>query len=440
MQATIRVLIFFFLMLVNINFGVAQTEKIEELKIGDRIPKQIMSIINKQQIKGKQPTIINFWATWCVPCIKELKLLDTILKEAPGINILSVTYEDNKKVESFLDRNKGLKSGRLNIISSDTLLHNYFSHRILPHNIWIDENGVIKYITGGEEINMENISSFIEKRDITTKTKEDKVSFDPFAPFHLSDSVFVYRSIVTKRIDGIFSGETVHPVGYADKQKILRAFCYNSTLNNMLWLAVNRRRSFGNYYNTMRIETADSLRFFAPSQAPITFKQSRYRSKDQWQTENTHCYELTLPFPVRDTLFYTYMLEDLKRNFNIEIELLEDSILCSVITAQKNLPPKTNMVDSSFLSLNHENLIARNVSVLYLFEYLNENVKEKLNDKPIDPPFKDKTEGMRVDIHLEFKTGMPKYRQIIKMIEEKYGLKIRYQKERYPITVVKDMG
>lgn len=209
MRATISITVFFVLLLSNINFGMAQDTVGKEIKVGDKIPDQILKIIGNEN--GK-PTIINFWATWCVPCIKELKLLDSVLMETNGINVLSVTYENDKTIQSFLDRNKELKSGRLNIISSDTILRSYFSHRILPHNIWIDNEGIVRYITGSEEMNKKNILSFIDKNPISAKNKKDEIEFSPFEPFHLSDSEFVYRSIITKRIDGIFSGEMVYPI------------------------------------------------------------------------------------------------------------------------------------------------------------------------------------------------------------------------------------
>lgn len=343
-------------------------------------------------------------------------------------------------VESFLERNKELKSGRLTILTSDTLLKTYFPHRLIPHNIWIDTEGTVKYITGGEEMSKENILSFINGKQLNIKNKEDNRRFNPFEPFHLSDSEFVYRSILTKRIDGIPSGNAIYPVGHADKQKIIRVFSFNSILNNILWTAVNKGRSLGNYYNTMRIETTDSLRFFTPNQAPQTFEKSNYTSRNEWRAEHTHCYELRFPEPINDTLFYSYMLDDLKRNFNIAVEVVEDSIMCSIITVGEKPIAEPNENDSTFLRLSKDGLVAENVSVLYLFEYLNEKVKKELNDIPVDPPFIDKTGGMRISVKLDFEQGMPSYERIKELIQEKYGIRVIHQMDKYKITIVKDMS
>ncbi|MEQ1577576.1 MAG: DsbE family thiol:disulfide interchange protein [Hyphomicrobium sp.] len=52
--------------------------------------------------KGKV-TIVNFWASWCVPCATELPLLIELRKEA-GVEIFSVNYKDQPAAaRRFLD-------------------------------------------------------------------------------------------------------------------------------------------------------------------------------------------------------------------------------------------------------------------------------------------------------------------------------------------------
>src|SRR5690606_4416996 len=148
----------FLLLSFQVNLAMAQTK---ELKAGGKLPNQLLEIVNKN-LAEPQPTNINIWATGRVPSINEVKLLDTVLEETDAVNILSVTYEDNKTIHSFLERNTDLKSGKLTIITSDTLFKNYFPHRMLPHNIWIDSQGIVKHITGAEDMNGENIQSFID--------------------------------------------------------------------------------------------------------------------------------------------------------------------------------------------------------------------------------------------------------------------------------------
>ncbi len=55
------------------------------------------------ELKGKV-VLVNFWATWCPPCRKEMPDLDTIYThlQSDGLVILSLSDEDPFKVSSFI--------------------------------------------------------------------------------------------------------------------------------------------------------------------------------------------------------------------------------------------------------------------------------------------------------------------------------------------------
>lgn len=61
--------------------------------------------------EGKQVKVINFWATWCAPCIKEMPFLETLNRENKDVKVLLVSLDfdldhDQSKITGFVMRKK----------------------------------------------------------------------------------------------------------------------------------------------------------------------------------------------------------------------------------------------------------------------------------------------------------------------------------------------
>jgi peroxiredoxin len=52
--------------------------------------------------------LVNFWATWCPPCRKEMPDLETIYRrfKERGLVILAISDEDASKVQPFIQKHK----------------------------------------------------------------------------------------------------------------------------------------------------------------------------------------------------------------------------------------------------------------------------------------------------------------------------------------------
>ena len=63
------------------------------------------STVAMASFKGK-PLLLNFWATWCPPCIEELPLLDRFYQEnsADGWQVLDIAVDQQDPVLRFLSR------------------------------------------------------------------------------------------------------------------------------------------------------------------------------------------------------------------------------------------------------------------------------------------------------------------------------------------------
>ena len=62
-------------------------------------------VLDLQALRGP-PLVLNFWATWCPPCVAELPLLSSFSREnaANGWQVLGIAVDQAAAVRAFLDR------------------------------------------------------------------------------------------------------------------------------------------------------------------------------------------------------------------------------------------------------------------------------------------------------------------------------------------------
>jgi len=53
-----------------------------------------------------RPLLVNFWATWCPPCVEELPMIDAFWREhaAKGIQVVALAIDQPSSVRRFLER------------------------------------------------------------------------------------------------------------------------------------------------------------------------------------------------------------------------------------------------------------------------------------------------------------------------------------------------
>lgn len=62
------------------------------------------SIVHFKDLRGK-PIFINFWATWCPPCVAEMPSIQKLYDKYKGkVNFILVSNESGEKVRAFLDK------------------------------------------------------------------------------------------------------------------------------------------------------------------------------------------------------------------------------------------------------------------------------------------------------------------------------------------------
>lgn len=56
-----------------------------------------------ESFRGR-PLLVNFWATWCPPCVREMPLLDRVVRQHAPWQLLGIAVDEQAAVQQFLQR------------------------------------------------------------------------------------------------------------------------------------------------------------------------------------------------------------------------------------------------------------------------------------------------------------------------------------------------
>jgi thiol-disulfide isomerase/thioredoxin len=102
--------------------------------------------------KGK-PLIINFWATWCTPCLKEMPSLERLQSNLAGRLVIAAVAQDRLGAQRVIPfaAEKGLNKLKI-YLDPKAELGRAFGSRGLPTSIIIDAEGrVVGRVEGAVE-------------------------------------------------------------------------------------------------------------------------------------------------------------------------------------------------------------------------------------------------------------------------------------------------
>jgi thiol-disulfide isomerase/thioredoxin len=424
----------------------ANAQQTRQLKINDTLPNikinnlvrpEVQALTTKNLYQGKT-LIINFWATWCLPCVQEMKTLAELTEKQPGkLQVLSVSYESKATVEKFLASQPEIANSKIRIISNDNTFSKMFFHQALPHNIWINGNGVVKAITGGEEISVVNVEKFIQNSDNKMRLKKE-TPFDMNKTASIPDSIFTYRSILSRELPGVYMSGSSVSGGKLGRPYIKRFYTFNLLVKDIFWLAHQMPGGAPNMY-LMEIHTKDSTRFFWPGEGKSPAKYNGI-TKGEWDRANWYTYEFRSPKILPDSIIFPHVISDLQLYFDMKSYKELKKKMCRVVTYDhKNGKIKKAGPDEKYnLGPIGNNLVISNVPMDYLLDmilmFTFKTVKRE--------PYLNKT-NLKGNISATVDLGPDpqKYGDVEhweKCMTEQLGLKFELKEALYPVLILKD--
>ena len=114
------------------------------------------------ELRGR-PVILDFWATWCVPCRASMPLLSTMQGRyaSRGLFVMGLSVDDGmpQDVQRFADR---LHVRFPVAMASEGILDDYGPIRSIPTTIFIDRRGhIVRRVVG--YVDQETLDGFIRE-------------------------------------------------------------------------------------------------------------------------------------------------------------------------------------------------------------------------------------------------------------------------------------
>lgn len=157
--------------------------------------------------KGGKWLVIDFFTSTCLACFASFPRVDRLQKKFKD-SIQFVLIGDNehrygRNVESIF--NKVAKKQKLELaVAYDSLLFRKWGINSVPFVVIVDDQGVIRAINNGQDMNEDNIRALVRNRnDATSFRNIDYKSWDINFPFLTNgnggpDTAFLFRSLFSK--------------------------------------------------------------------------------------------------------------------------------------------------------------------------------------------------------------------------------------------------
>ena len=134
-------------------------ELVRPMARGDRAPGFTLPTIGARGRLGARValapgkvTVIDFWASWCGPCLASLPHLDAFAKAHPEVTVYAISIDDNPQdARDVFDR----KGYSVTLLADDHETSDRYGVTTIPHTVIIDREGNVRLVSSGGGVDLE---------------------------------------------------------------------------------------------------------------------------------------------------------------------------------------------------------------------------------------------------------------------------------------------
>jgi thiol-disulfide isomerase/thioredoxin len=114
--------------------------------------------VSLADLTGK-PLVINFWASWCIPCQKEFPILSDAVERYPDVQFVGITWRDIPgDAETFADE----MNATWTLLEGDNGVAEAYGIRTVPQTLFVQPDGTIQQRLYQEFTSEEQFNGFID--------------------------------------------------------------------------------------------------------------------------------------------------------------------------------------------------------------------------------------------------------------------------------------
>lgn len=90
-------------------------------------------------------TVLDFWATWCNPCLASMPRLEKLARAHPDVAVLTINLDDPAKARALFNE----RGYTMKLLADDGDVSQRYGVSAIPHTVIIDRNGMVREVVRG---------------------------------------------------------------------------------------------------------------------------------------------------------------------------------------------------------------------------------------------------------------------------------------------------
>jgi len=408
------------LLCLNLNLS-AQISEAKELNPGEAVPNlDLQNGFGKtyakfSELKGKL-VILDFWASWCVPCIAAFPKNESLqAKFGDKIQIINVGYQPKDIIKKSFDRMYPSGTTGFRWLTDDKTFVKIFPHTYLPHYVWIDTEGKYRTATEGKHLTEENIAKALKGDFGSLRAKTDK-ALNPKPESINNEEQILFKSVLSGYHSELALGYKFLKPDSSGRRKV-------ELDNENLMLIYQRANYDQGYFNMSNTEFA-----VARKEAFVNFSDGQ-DYLDWLKDGNGYTWRISIPASANLFQFMRQQLKSFFPQYHSEVKETEKpGLALTRISDEDKIASKGGNRVNTFSGIGAE---LRNVPLNALVMQL--KAKYMQNSKV---PIVDET-GYKGPVDLDIKANLSNVEEINQALA-KYDLKFVSKMTRSKVLVISD--